>query len=787
MDRMMHKTKENNAKLITTWIFGIILFLLVPLLFISEQAIAATPSVTVKEINYENSTITLTVNSADTEIYFSDSTKKTWELISDDISSNNTITMDISWVSLSKNYVLTFKGDYSTGITSVTIPKQVTNFKAAYNKSKGAVTFSKAGARTIQWRKKASTTWNTVNTDTISTELSYLYTNGASVYFRLAPVNGTSSKSVGYRASKEVLVAISKKATAPVITVDGSDFTVSVKKGIAYRQINSDSTTTSWTTLSSKTDLLLTNIASSAMYTSSSTVQKEVNLQFRTNATSSAQVSNLSNVTIPVQEGPPSADTSGISLTYTSSTTLALQVKAASTTVPFEYTIIDLEDDLNYLTAKWTSISSSSKIVIDDDTAETGSHIYIRKKSVGTTGDDDFALASKEIDISGTNGIAYPDAAQASTLTTLISTSGVCNLSDSSSYLTFTLYNPTSTTVSSIEFLDAYGIAQGTVTCKSTVATNSNSTSSADKYIITTKITSTSNIDSVTEELLYADITFANSDVITSTASTGIRLYLYPSTTVNNTENDDYTNNFERVHLSTDADDDTSFTFQLDLGTKYVFNPSAVNTFTTEATAINSIVYDDYTLVKGTDYTVVYGSYVKDDETIATATVTVKVSSFEGSSSIDIANIAEPLTITLNNDEILDDEVYLTLRSTATLNNTPMAWSITEGSLLETTTSTTTNEDDSTTTVTEEVVTFSLSLSLFDTSYAVGISDVTWGGISVFGSAELSKGTATIYLSNKKINKLSTTTTQTENIVITFSNGFSITKGCKLTILNKSE
>ena len=783
---MMHRKKENDAKFITTWIFGIILFLLLPLLFISEPAMAATPSVTVKEINYENSTITLSVNSADTAIYFSDSTKKTWELISDEISSDHTITMDISWVSLSKNYVLSFKGDYSTGITSVTIPKQVTNFKATYNKSKGAISFSKAGIRTIQWRKKASTTWNTVNTDTISTELSYLYTNGASVYFRLTPENGTGNKAVGYRASKEVLVAISKKATAPVITVDGSDFTVSVKKGVAYRQVNIDSSTTNWTTLSSKTDLLLTNIASAAMYTSS-TAQKEINLQFRTNATSTSQVSNISNVTIPVQEGPPKVDTSGVSLTYTSSSTLALQVKAASSTVPFEYTIIDSEDNLNYLTAAWTTISSSSKVVIDDDTAEAGSHIYIRKKSVGATGNDDFALASVEIDISGANGIAYPDAAKASSLSTLISTSGVCNLNDNSSYLTFTLYNPTSTTVSSIEFLDAYGIAQGTVTCKSTVATNSNSTGNNDKYIITTKITSTSNIDSVTEELLYADITLANSDVITSTSTAGIRLYLYPSTIVNNTENDNYTNNFERVNLSTDADDDTSFTFQLDLGTKYVFDPSAVNTFTTEATAINSIKYDDYTLTKGTDYTVVYGSYVEDDETIATATVTVKVSAFEGSSSIDITNIAEPLTITLNNDEILDNDVYLTLTNTAILKNTPMAWSITEGSLLETTTSTTTNPDDSTTTVTEEVVTFSLSLTLFDSSYAVGVSDVTWGGASIFGSADLSNGTATIYLSNKKINKLSTTSTETENVVITFSNGFSIKKGCKLTILNKSE
>jgi hypothetical protein len=120
------------------------------------------------------------------------------------------------------------------------------------------------------------------------------------------------------------------------------------------------------------------------------------------------------------------------------------------------------------------------------------------------------------------------------------------------------------------------------------------------------------------------------------------------------------------------------------------------------------------------------------------------------------------------------------------MNNIPIAWSITEGSLKETETSTVTNSDSSTTTVTKEVITYTITLNVFDSSYSVGISDVTWGGTSIFGSATISGGKATIYLSNAKINKLSTTSSDTKNIVITLSNGFTISTGCKLTILNAS-
>ncbi len=750
----------------------------------------ADTSITVTEINYQDSTITLKVNAADTKIYFSDSKKKTWEEVPGTISSSKTITMDISWISVSSNYVLTFKGDYSTTVVSVTIPKQVTNFKATYNQSKGTLSFSNTVNRTIQWRKKASSTWNTVDTSTISTELNYMCNEGVSVIFRLAPVNGTGTSSVGYRPSKEVTLTIKAKSSAPSVTVDGSSLSISATKGQAYRIVNSDSTTTDWITVTKTRKIPLSEIAPSAMYTTGSASRSEVTLQFRTNASSSKQVSKITTLTVPVQEGAPDADTYGIIMKYTSSTTLSLQVKAASSTVPFEYTIVKKNNELDYLTASWTAIKSNAEISINNVVAPEGSHIYIRKKLIEETDDVDFAVASVELDVSGTDGVVYPDEPSTSNLTTLITTAGAVNSTDSSTYLTFTLYSAVSTTVSTIDFLDSYGVSQGTVSIKSTVASNTASTDSSNAYIITTKIIATNNLDNATEELLFAKMTLANSDVITSSNTAGVRLYIYPCSVVNNPDstedkNGEYTNSFSRVYLSNASDDDSYFKFRLDLGTRNVPSSTEAGSLTSTETAVSKLTYDDYTLTSGTDYTVEYGTYVNDDDdTIRTATVTVNVSSFEASSLIDITNTAEPLKITLNNGETLPDDIYITLVNTATLSK-KISWSMTEGSLKETKTTTTTSSSGTTTSVTEDVISYTLTLTLFDEDYDVSITDVTWGGTSVLGSTTISSGTATVNLSNAKLNKLSTDSTTTKSLIITFSNGFSIKSGCTLTVLNK--
>jgi hypothetical protein len=473
-----------------------------------------------------------------------------------------------------------------------------------------------------------------------------------------------------------------------------------------------------------------------------------------------------------------------MNLIYTSSTSLSLQVKAASSTVPFEYTVVKPGYELKYQTASWTAISSSQEVTVTKTAAPVGSHIYIRKKSVAASEETEFSLASADIDITGSAGVAYPSAPKLDSVTNLVSIAGVCKPEYSSSYLTFTMYSPTKTTVSAMDFYDTYGNKKGSVTTKSSVALNPSYSGYQDKYIITTKITSTSNIDTATKEVLYANIFLASSEKITSTETTGIHLYLYPSTELNNSNNSTYTNDFKRIYLSNADSDASSFQFQLDFGTANVIDPSGINKYTSEATAVKSIQYNGYTLVKDTDYSVTYGSYMNEDsQSVTTATVTVNAATMEKSLSSLKLDQKIPLVIELNNNEILNQDVYITLVTTAKAKNTPIAWSITEGSLQETKTSTVTDSNGNKSTVTEEVITYTLELEVYDSTYAVSISDVTWGGTSILGSASVSSGKITISLKNAKINKLTTNSTDTKNIVITLSNGFVINSGIKLTII----
>lgn len=745
---------------------------------------ASEAKITVKEINYEKSTITLQVNSGDTEVYFSASSKNDWEEVPGRIDSNGQIVMDISWVSVSKNQVINIKGDKSAQITSIVIPKQTKNFKAAYHKSKSIITFTNAGNRTIEWRKKNSPIWQRVHLSTLETELSYYYTHGASLVFRLASVNGVSETDTGMRPSNEVTVTIPKRTAAPSVKINGSSFSLKVNKGVTYRTVKDDGTFSNWVTNTSSADLNLFELASLAMYGKDG-VQEEVKLQFRKNATNSTQISNIATVIIPIQEGPPEEEKNGITLNYTSSTTLSLTVKSASEAMPFEYSIVKDGAELDYRTTAWKTIVDSNSTSITAKSAPKGSRIYLRKKAVEASPDVEFQLASKEVDVTGSNGIQYPEPPRTDSLMTLITTAGICNTGNTAGNLTFTLYSPTETKVAKIELKDTYGLTKGTVDHKSSVSLNGSRTGSTDRYLITTRIISTANVDSYTNETLYAYITMENGDVISSTATTGIHLYLYPKTTAASSDRLDHSMDFRRVYASIEEEDPSTFSFQLNYGTEYVMDAAIVGQCTDDLTTISSIEYSGYTLVQNRDYTVTSRTITgSNGEIKAAAVVTINVSKFEGELKGRKLDQKLPLNITLSSKEKLNDAVYLTLLSTAIVKDIPIAWSISEGSLKATQTKSITDAKGDITTITEDLITYTIELTLFDSAYSVSVSDVTWGDISVMSSATVSAGKATIYLSNAKINQLETDSTDTKNLVITLSNGFVIESGIKLTIIN---
>lgn len=764
--------KRNHSEIIKVFskLISVLFFVLVfTALAGMHSAYAASLSVT--KIDYVNDEITVKSSAGDTKIWYSDNKGSSWEEVPGGISNGEAV-LDISWASASSKVNLWFKGNKSTEAVQLVLPKQYTKFKASYKKATGSVVFSGDEGRSIQWRKKESSRWKTVNKETFSSEISGLLTKGGSIVLRLAPVNGTSASEVGMRASREVTLSIPKKSDAPSVSIDDGKLAISVKAGMAYRYVYADGSTSAWKNIEKSEYIPLATIAPNSMKPGNTTITC---LQFRTNATSSKQVSKVKTIEVPAQEDAPDAE--NIKLSYTGSSTLTLTIEDASASEPYEYVIVKEGDKLDLLKASWSTISTKNAVTISSKLAPEGSQIYVRRKAVQEKDDTPYTLASAYVNVSGT-GVDYPAPVTSNGLITLSTVSGVCRTDVADSALTFTLYSPTKATVSSVEFINSETDAKvGTVTVKSTAAKNDAAKGDDDRYIITTKITSTENVDSCIDKLMYANITLNNGDSIKSKAGEGVALYIHSPSKVSNPSGKEYQTSFDRIFLSTEEDDETSFKFRVVFGEKFLYTKNG-NVVTSDTTGISSLKYDGYTLTNS-DYSVLYGS---EDETFY-ADITVDVSRFEASSSIKVRDEYESLDISLNSGERIKGAVKIKLVSTAELLEKPLAYAITAGSLKETEVIKTTLSDGTVQEITSDVISIALSLQIFDASYGVTVSDVTWNGISVYDSATVSAGKATVYLSNKKLNKLTSASSTTANLVITMSNGFVISQGCKLTVV----
>ena len=171
---------------------------------------------------------------------------------------------------------------------------------------------------------------------------------------------------LGKRPSKEVTVTVPKKASAPNIKINGSTFSIAVKKGMGYRTQYADGSTSEWSNVSTAYRFTIEKMSLPMHYTRM-LLRRNQRLHYNSEQIQQVQhsVSKITSITVPIQEGAPNVDTYGIALNYTSSSTLSLQVKAASSTVPFEYTVVKEDNELDYLTAKWTKISSSTAISLE--------------------------------------------------------------------------------------------------------------------------------------------------------------------------------------------------------------------------------------------------------------------------------------------------------------------------------------------------------------------------------------------------------------------------------------
>lgn len=370
---------------------GILVFFLLLLLIgtaaPSMMPEAADAALVITEIDYEKETLTVASSAGDQYLYYSDAKMKNWECAYGGFE-NGTYVLDISWVSKTKDYVLTLKGDKSGEAVSVTLPKQDKTFRAAYNYKTESFSFAGAEGRTVYWRKADSTVWQPIDAATQQV-MRRLYARGAYLYLRTGQIKGGTANGVldaGSRPSREVKLSLTKQASAPSLAVKTAE-QITVNDKMEYMTDSASE----WKPCSGKV-LKIAETAPEAYY-NGSTPGREVQIRVRVAATEKKLPSATGVLTVRAQEAAPS----GIKTEFTNVSTLQITIaeqkdadgnvteKKPSSSNPYEYAIAAkgavLSED-----AKWTSITTE-KTKLSSQKAPEGSTVYIRKRGHMEDGD----------------------------------------------------------------------------------------------------------------------------------------------------------------------------------------------------------------------------------------------------------------------------------------------------------------------------------------------------------------------------------------------------------------
>lgn len=675
-----------------------------------ETGVYAAGSVEITEINYSSSTMVIKLGADDNALMISDSKQKKWEYIPVEKSVGNLVSFDISWITTTKDYTISLKGDVSSTPITVTLPKQKKDMKVSYSTANGGtITFSGVTG-TVEWKKKDSLSWERFPTNAsgkpdtaaFAEILKSMIGNGCTLVFREAPVNGTSAANVGRRGSKETTITVAKKLQAPDIKVDDSKMTIAVTKDMEYRHCDENGNPeegSDWVSFGKSYDCELSEIALKALVDGKNT-PKDVYIQFRTVATTSKQMSNITTICIPAQEDLSQTAKDSIKLVYTSTTSFKLEVPVASTDEPYEYCIINQKaveegitiDDVDEL--KWKTITSSSSAVTiseSKDNVKDTSLVYIRRKAQKKLGDEEYEIASPYMFL---GEVSYPrDITTLNGLTWLQTVAGECNENNSAGKLSFTFYSETDSAIKSLKFVDFS--SNGTV--RDTLKVDEDFTSVVTindeydedesdetvaghyKYIISTSIYSTKKLDKYAADskqrkmLAYISIGSSDSEEFKSDTTKGIALYIHPATTVNNpttavdknnianllgwnnyndeTDPIDYTSAFERVcgstriygvdngypeFMSKSQCDATSFRVRLDIGTRYIPKTGTAGEVTSKRVEVTKIRYD------GVEFA--YGA--KDSS--GNSYFTVEYADITGSTSANNGDLQRMAVLTVN-------------------------------------------------------------------------------------------------------------------------------------------
>ncbi len=428
------------------------------LLFLPNHTASATTlvePVTVHTVDYEEEEIVVN-NNKNTKIYFAtetDAAKGIWEVMPAD--AGDTTRIDFSWVSPNLTNIIKIKGDLSETQSRIVLPQRTTKLDITINYTNinslpdqdtiaslvNIMSSAGTGAQPItfqdlEWRKGENGKWKAIQLLTIA-QLEKYQIKGTDIYFRIKAVNditrtdGSGNKvypdgSKGRRSSTEVKVKISKKATAMVVGIDGSDFSADIRYGKEYR-VTIDGDSTDWIPVLDKVvkSIELKKIVSKLGDTSDGITDPfpPMMIEIRDYATSKAAASKITTIQLKEQrvinssrlvEGKKPKESTAtdpnIYISYNGNRYLIVAIPSASASNPYEYCVVKPGESFDINKAAWSSITKGTDVKILSSKALDSGKLYIRQKEVKgreatkTTNGVDYELASTVVK----HNIKYP-------------------------------------------------------------------------------------------------------------------------------------------------------------------------------------------------------------------------------------------------------------------------------------------------------------------------------------------------------------------------------------------
>jgi len=386
-------------------------------------------------IDYDNLTVSIRSN-GNTIIYYS-TNKSTWYeadgIFESGTGDNNKqiLRYDISWVSVSKDTTLYFRGNTNNSTLSVEIPGYNGSFKAKFMKSSGDVEFDNTeNSKIIRWRKTTDYEWKYVYADTnikedksdtvcgkdvfvqshenFKAELEKFRVKNVKLHFQTVPENYVNASNPGTRASKEVKVTVAAKRNAPIIKVNVKKLTVNTKETQEYNTETASPTSSAW---KSCAKAMAVNTVAPGAFTAATgaAAPAETTVYFRTASTSTNCESKVTAVKIPAR---PQTTTTKVTLEASPGKQAGKgKVKVTFSNLPsqgVEYVIsTDGKDIANETTEKWKTVKKAKTITITEAKLPTGARIFYRDAGVALNVNRGIELKLPSVPVS-TAAVTYP-------------------------------------------------------------------------------------------------------------------------------------------------------------------------------------------------------------------------------------------------------------------------------------------------------------------------------------------------------------------------------------------